>query len=127
MDSWLATNHDGTIPTPASRASSVWVWILRNASSIVVQRGTATTLAAQTVRIESLTSVNEPANESGRAAGRRITVFGVVGHPTVTDTNLLRDDRFSYNATPAGRLNYKVIHVDKTQIGQVQCECLEQD
>lgn len=121
MDSYLQPNRHQA-PTQATRAASTWVWISQNPSEITVSRGN-TTLDAQTVRIESQIDVSEPASESGKAAKRMITLFGVVGHPSIADTDLRRGDRFSYSATPTGRLNYEVIHVDKTQIGQIQAEC----
>lgn len=122
IDAYLQPNRHST-PTAATRSASVYAWILQNASSIVIDRE-GVLLPAQTVRIES-GSANEVAAEPGKAAKRKITVFGVVGHPTVADTDMRRGDRFSYNATPTGRLNYRIIHVDLTQIGQSQSEAEE--
>lgn len=110
-------------PTAGQRAASVYAWILRNASSIIIDREGAT-LTAQTVRIES-GGASEVAAEPGKAAKRSITVFGIVGHPTVADTDVRRGDRFSFNAIPVGRLNYRVVNVDLTQIGQKQVEVEE--
>lgn len=124
IDDYLLSNHSET-PTAATRAAAAWAMILRNASEITVQRGTSTTLDAQTVRIEANAASEIGSPERGKAATRSILVFGVTGHNSVTDTDLKRDDRFSYKATPTGRLNYRIISVDKTQIGQIQATAEE--
>lgn len=111
-------------PLTTTRAAAAWNRIQRNSSTIVIQRGTATTVATQVVRIES-ERANEVTGESGKAAKRNILVFGIVGHSSTADTDIQRDDRFSFQATPAGRLNYRVIHVDKTQIGEIQATAEE--
>lgn len=128
MDTWLQTGLFAA-PTPAERASTIWVWINRNASSVVIDRQTGNTsakLSAQTVRIEG-NAASELATESGTAARQSITVFGIIGHPTVANTDIMINDKFSYNAVPATRLNYRVIQVNKTQIGQIQATCEELD
>lgn len=124
IDDYLLPNRTQN-PTAATRAASTWAWILLNASEITIQRGTSTTVAAQTVRIEANAASEIGSPERGKAATRSILVFGVTGHNSVDDTDLLRDDRFSYNATPTGRLNYRIISIDKTQIGQIQATAEE--
>ena len=109
-DDWLQPQRH-SVPTAATRAGSVWVWINQHASSLQVDRS-GSLQAAQTVRVEG-SGANEVGSETGRAAKRRVIVFGVQGHSSIADTDLRRGDRFSYNASPAGRLNYEIIHVDK--------------
>jgi len=106
-------------PLAEDRAASVWAWIQRKPDAITVIRD-GVAQDEQTVRIEiTSVSANEPKTDSGQAARRSVTVFGIQGHATVADTDLQRGDRFKYLAT--GNLaNYEIIAVDKVQVGQVQ-------
>lgn len=119
VDQWFGANRLQR-PTAATRAASVWAWIQRKPDSVTLIRG-ATALSAQTVRLEFNTSTRgaEPSSDSGAASKQYLMIFGIQGHPSQSDTNIQRGDRFSYLASN-GRLNYEVLSVDKTQIGQVQ-------
>jgi hypothetical protein len=94
FDDWLSANNSSADEN--RYAIHAWKIIQRNPNSIAFVRG-ATTLADQTVSIQ-------PGNEERQielAAGKSMTVrdiviFGVVGHPTVADTNIRKDDLFSY-------------------------------
>lgn len=121
INGWLGTSRILT-PTDATRAASVWAWILRKPTEVTLLRG-STVLDAQTVRIENA-NANEVGRESGTAAKRGVVVFGIQGHDTLADTDIQRGDKFKWNA--AGSLaNYEVIAVDKAQLGQVQCTAEE--
>ncbi len=75
-------------------------------TSIVVLRG-ATTLPAQTVRIEDLTGRGRQyQTEAGQTGEADTLILGYKGHPTITDTNLQRGDRFM-----AGGQSYEVVIV----------------
>lgn len=101
----------------ADRATDAWAHILEKPTSIVLVRGKNTTLAAQTVRIEftSTTRGTEVDGEGGgQSANQSVVIFGVRDHPTIPDTNIERDDRFSDNG-----IFYRVSDVVRT-IGQIQ-------
>lgn len=109
-------------PTAIERSASVWWWIQRKPTSVVLLRGVST-VTAQTVRIENA-QPSEVGQDSGQSARRSVMVFGIQGHATLADTDIQRGDKFKWYA--AGSLaNYEVIAVDKAQIGQVQCACEE--
>lgn len=107
-------------PEDANRAASVWAWINRKPDIVTLVRG-ETALAAQTVRIEFNTTTRgtELKSDTGASSKQYAMIFGIQGHATETDTNIQRGDQFSY-LSPNGALNYEVLSVDKTQIGQVQ-------
>jgi hypothetical protein len=107
-----------TAPAANQRAASVWAWIQRKPTTIIIIRTTA--LAAQTVRIE-MSSPSEMSRESGVGAGRTVNLFGVQGHDTIPDLDIERGDNFQANDSTA--LNFSVIGVDRTQIGQIQAIC----
>lgn len=119
LDQWFAVHRVGT-PAAALRAASVWSWIQRKPTTVTLVRGT-TTLTAQVVRLEFANTVSggESVSDSGTAAKRILNIFGIQGHVVQSNTDIQRGDRFSYLSSN-GRLNYEVLSVDKTQIGQVQ-------
>lgn len=91
-----------------------WNHIQRHRSSIILTRG-ATTLSAQTVSIQHDNEERQVETASGKMATiRDVIIFGVVGHPTIADTSIRKDDQFSYR----GRL-YKVTDVI-TNMGSLQ-------
>jgi hypothetical protein len=118
LSEWKSQNRLAA-PLAEDRAESMWAIIQRKPDTITVIRdGVAQT--AQTVRIEiTSVSANEPKTDSGQAARRAVTIFGIQGHATLGDTDLRRGDRFKYLAS--GNLaNYEVIAVDKVQIGKIE-------
>lgn len=110
MPSWL--------PTDEARAAAAWSRIQEKPSSVVIVRGTSTTLAAQTVRLEY--SGNQPAEPSGGAgmsSKQTVILFGIRGHETEADTNVQRGDRFAVSG-----VQYRVVAMVQT-IGEVQATC----
>lgn len=102
---WLSSNSPADESLYAARQ---WNLIKRSPKSIVLKRG-ATTLTAQTVRIEHDNEERHIEGVSGAQGSiREVIVFGVKGHPDeeVLDTNIQRGDQFSY----LGRL-YRVTDV----------------
>ncbi len=77
--------------------------IAEQSSSITVKRG-ATTLEAQTVRIEALGRPREVAGEGGETVLADALVLGYKGHPTIADTDLQTGDRFA-----VGGLAYEIV------------------
>lgn len=95
------------------RAVLAWRRILDKPTDITIKR-TAGTLAAQTVRLEYDESVMEPSSAAGQAAVRRLIVFGIKDHPSESDTNIRRGDRFVYES-----VEYQVTDTVRT-LGEVQ-------
>lgn len=95
------------------RAVLAWRRINDKPTDITIKR-TAGTLDAQTVRLEYDESVAEPGSVAGQAAVRRVTVFGIRSHPTESDTNIRKGDRFVYEST-----EYQVVDIVRT-LGEVQ-------
>lgn len=81
-------------PDTEVRAALAWQRILDNPTSITLHRlGTP-----QTVRIEyHAVRGREGDAATGSVAQQAVTVFGVQGHRTVTDTDIRRGDRFVLN------------------------------
>lgn len=73
--------------------------------SIVVTRDGAQ-LAAQTVRLEQIGDPTQRKSDGALVGKSVVMVLGYKGHPTVTNTNLTRGDRFFY-----GGIIYEVIQV----------------
>lgn len=97
----------------AARAILAYRRIMDRSSSIVLRREVAD-LSAQTVRIEYSSSASESQGETGEAGQRGVVVFGVKDHPTVTDTDIARGDRFSI-----GNAVYEVTDVNEVP-GEIQ-------
>lgn len=104
FSAWLA---GGVQPISAEqRAVDAWRRILRNPVSVtftiprqVAGDGTvtpATTLAAQTVRIEPDNRERALEGIAGMAPQRAAIVYGVINHPTVTDTDMAEGYTFRY-------------------------------
>jgi hypothetical protein len=96
-----------------SRAVDAWSRIQGDTSSVVLVRD-GTALSAQTVRVEFSGTGEDRQNDTGRAGRQRCVIFGVMNHPTVTDTNIQARDRFAIN-----KKQYEVIAVI-TPPGEVQ-------
>lgn len=118
LDTW--TDDRGALYTEASRASSAWRRIL-DRPTIIEIRGKD----PQTVRVEyDDTAVEEYPLQSGsqRTIGmQHVVVFGVRNHPTVEDTVIDRNDRFTITMQdkPVG---YEVVSVIYAP-GEIQALC----
>lgn len=104
FNAWLG---GGVTPiSAAQRAVDAWHRIQRNPTSVtftkprvVAANGTVTpaaALAAQTVRIEPDNRESSVEGVAGLAPVRKAIVYGVINHPTVTDTNMAEGYIFSY-------------------------------
>jgi hypothetical protein len=116
---WIGT---GTVIDAAARAADAWRRINEKPATIILIRSTGTTkaaVAAQTVRVEydNQKSVPESSGAAGVSSVQRITLFGIRGHDTEDDTDIRRDDQFSYDS-----LKFRVVSVIK-QTGEVQAKC----
>lgn len=111
FNAWMGVNTEAI--NAAERAASWWVVIQRDPTSIQFRRD-GTLLSAQTVRIESDNVITEKGNPNGSTAQGNIVVYGIADHPTVTDTDMQRDDRFWLD-----NVEYEITDVVRTP-GQVQ-------
>lgn len=79
--------------TSDNRPTAIGDLIALKPTSITVKRG-ATTLGAQTVRLETLASQRAVVGEGGITLMCDAMALGYKNHPTVTDTDLKAGDRF---------------------------------
>lgn len=111
----------GTTTDASDRADAAWDRINEKPSSIRFIRGNnpKVTLPAQTIRIEysNQTSNSEPKGGAGMSGSQRAIIFGIRGHETEPDTDVLRDDRFAFNGQ-----QFRVITVI-FQTGEKQAMC----
>jgi len=76
-------------------------------------------LDEQLVRVEYNNSFTETSSELGTAAERRVTLFAPKGHPDIDDLNVRVWDTFRMD-----EVEYTVMQVNRTLIGQVQVQCV---
>lgn len=90
----------------SSRAVKAWGRIQDRSTSVTLYRNGAAQ-AAQTVRLEYLSSVKEQ-HAAGEASIRSLLVFGVEGHPdtSVPDTGIAVGDLFTHDGG-----QYRVIDI----------------
>ena len=115
FDAWRSAGTEAI--DSVSRAVEAWRRIQRNPTSVVLRRG-ALNLTAQTVRIEperAQAQVGDlPIGEKPRT---RAIVFGVKGHPSVSDTDVSHGDRFVYLD-----MEYRVVSIN-AYVGELQAQC----
>lgn len=116
LSAWLSAGNSALRPTAneAQRAALAWRRINDKPASIAFRTQAGSTLAAQAVRIESDSNASQSMSDAGKAATRRIVIFGVRNHETVTDTDIEAGYRFVY-----GSSEYRVVSVVAT-LGEVQ-------
>ena len=96
------------------RPTSIGDLITIKPTSITVRRG-ASTLPAQTVRLETLSSQRAVQTEGGITHMIDAMALGYKNHPTVTDTDLRVGDRFV-----AAGVAYEVVIVMPAHVDNVQ-------
>jgi hypothetical protein len=96
------------------RAVKAWNRINDKPTAVAFKTVAGTTLAAQTVRIESDNTVTESEGAAGQGPVRKVIVFGVQNHPIVTDTDMKEGYRFNY-----GNDQYRIVDVIST-LGELQ-------
>jgi len=95
IDAWLTNAPPLTAwLSDTDMAVDTAILIADKPTSIVVVRG-ATTLDAQTVRLETLGGDKTVQTPGGVTHSINALVLGYTGHPTITTTNLLPGDRFA--------------------------------
>jgi len=93
FDDWYLTS---TIQPASAETRAVLAWrrIQDRATSLVLDRD-GVAQAAQTVRLDYDATYFPQEDATGISARRELVVFGVVDHPTVTDTDIRVGDRFA--------------------------------
>lgn len=117
MGAWLGAGGDlAAVPTDteAERAARAWRRIADKPTSVAFKKPDGTTLAAQTVRIESDNRASMAESEAGAAPRRKLIIFGVRNHGTVADTNMGEGYRFV-----SGNDEYVVRDIIET-LGEIQ-------
>ena len=105
----------------ALRSDTVAFMIGHRGQSVTLVRGT-NTLTAQSMLVAPIASgtySQRLGQDSGEAAKQQLML---VCMPTA---NIARADRFSYSATPSGRLNYTVDRVERLYNGMLQAIATE--
>lgn len=120
LQTLLSGSDAGALDALQTRGQGVEFIIERNAVSIVLDRNN-TKLSAQTVMITGIAASSEQGSLSGAAAQAQVMVL------CKADADIQRNDRFSYNATPTGRLNYRVQRVEPAFSGMKQTFAQIQD
>lgn len=96
------------------RAARAWNRINDKPTAVVFKTPAGTTLAAQTVRIESDNAVTESEGTAGTGPVRKVIVFGIQDHPDVADTDMKEGYRFNY-----GNDQYRIVDIIST-LGELQ-------
>lgn len=91
FNSWLV---DSEAIAEAPRAVRAYSRIQDKPTSVVFKTPAGTVLTAQTVRLESDDRAAESEGAAGMAPVRKVIVFGVQNHPTITDTDMKEGYRF---------------------------------
>ncbi|MEL7435894.1 MAG: hypothetical protein AAFN11_18250 [Chloroflexota bacterium] len=98
-------------------AQRAWKLIQRNPASIAINRD-GIFLSDQTVRVETSNAQVERTGVSGAMATMRdAVVFGIRNHPSVSDTDIKRNDRFEHEGQ-----DYRVMDVNFV-VGGLQAHC----
>lgn len=108
---WL---YDTDAIPAQNRAAAAWNRINDKPSSVAFKNAAGTIQAAQTVRIEYDNSASQSEDVSGQTAVRKLIVFGVRGHGTITNTDIREGYRFVYDGD-----EYKCVSTILT-IGEIQ-------
>ena len=97
IDAWIGDSFPLSSWIDPDRSVDMARIISDKSTSIVIVRGD-TTLSAQTVRIEEFRGDSSVQSEAGVTSMVDAVVFGYKGHPTLTDTDIQPQDRFSYES-----------------------------
>lgn len=98
----------------AGMATALGELVALKSTSITVKRG-ATTLAAQTVRLETLSGSRQMMGAGNVVHQIDAMVLGYKNHPTIADTDLQAGDRFA-----AAGVAYEVVSVMPGMVDNLQ-------
>lgn len=111
FNTWITTAD--AIPAE-TRAALAWKRIQNKPTEVVFRTAAGVDLVPQTVRLESDSGASERERAAGTGPTRKLVVFGIQGHPHVTDTDMAEGYRFNH-----GNDQYRIIDVVST-IGELQ-------
>lgn len=114
FDLWLS---ETTAIDTNGRSAAAWKRINDKPQSVAFKKTDGTVLAAQTVRLEYDSNVSESESPAGQTAVRKLIIFGVRDHATITDTDMAEGYRFVY-----GGDEYRIVDTILT-IGEIQAVC----
>lgn len=114
LTGWLSGGSGLPTAVRGLRAAAAWRRIQDKPTSVTFRKPGGTTLAAQTVRVESADGASIASSAAGNAPVRGVVIFGVRDHATVTSTDVGEGYRFVL-----GGDEYTVIDVIET-LGEVQ-------
>jgi len=118
FSAYLDWNEAGDLETwyrGAQRSAGVAFMIGHRGASVVLTRGTNTKLDAQNVLVVPATyGTSQLKADTGQSDQQSVVIIAM------PDADIENGDRFSWNATPSGRLNYTVKHVDRSLTGMIQ-------
>lgn len=114
IGAWLSTGGGGPTAQAATRAALAWRRIQDKKTDVAFRTPAGSTLAAQSVRVESDSGNSMSSSTAGNAGVRRIVIFGIKGHATLSDTVVAE----GYRCVIAGD-EYRVQSIVLT-IGEVQ-------
>lgn len=101
FNTWLGAPGSDLSPlattAAAQRAVAAWKRISDKPTSVAFRKPDDTDLAAQSVRLEFDDSARRAESEAGRGTVRRLIIFGVKDHPTVTDTDVRKGYRLIHD------------------------------
>lgn len=121
LNQWMTRAEDLQPINVMDRAALAWRRIQRDPSTVIIIRD-GVLLDSQTFRVES---DNIARTESGGSplvarATLKVTLFGIQGHRTLTDSDILRSDRFELSNHPGAV--FEVMSL-LTPPGEVQALC----
>lgn len=93
---WYGGGGRTRVAVTGQRAAKAWLRILDRPYALTLYRASVA-LDEQTVRLEyDSNQASESMGEAGKVGRRGLIIFGIVGHPTLDDTDIERGDRFVY-------------------------------
>lgn len=95
ISSWLSTGGGGPAGQAATRAALAWRRIQDKPSSIQFRTPAGSTLSAQTLRVENDSTASPTMSTAGKSAARRVVVFGIRNHSSLSDTDIKPGYRFT--------------------------------
>lgn len=98
IGAWLSSGGGEPAAQEATRAALAYKRILDKKTDVAFRTPAGTILSAQSVRIESDSSASQSMSAAGKSAARRVIVFGVRNHPTITATDIKPGYRFVLNS-----------------------------
>lgn len=100
ISSWLGIASVLTATPTATeqqRAALAWRRILDKSTAVAFKNTAGTIIAAQTLRIETDSNASVAESAAGATAKRRVIVFGIRNHATLTNSDIKEGYRFIFD------------------------------